>query len=237
VVLRARTATNSVHLFTTMGTFCALCMLAAIGFHIDLPLPITISAGVAALLAVVYLWRMFPAVNVPNTFQCPLVPFVPCAGISVNIIMMSGLDASAWLRLGLWTMLGLAIYFSYSIRHSKLRLAAAAGKLQLQGAAGGALEQTEHDSEALLAEHRRDSSGGGVTGGSQALTAVRKSEGETVRGDQQHPTAHAGGRGNVQYQQVSGREDRGGTADAVSPLVGPARAGSCESVSHTLLPR
>lgn len=47
-----------------------------------------------------------PTMSLPTTFRCPLVPFVPCAGITCNMFMMAGLGASAWIRVGVWTLLG-----------------------------------------------------------------------------------------------------------------------------------
>ena len=244
VVLRARTATNAPHLFATMAAFCACCMLAAIGFHIDLPLGVIIAAAVAAFLVVVYLWWAFPAVNIPSTFQCPFVPFIPCAGIAVNIVMMSGLDASAWLRLALWTFLGLAIYFSYSIRHSKLRIAAAAGRLGLQGAAGGSLEQTELDTEALLSSHRSEESAtatstkGSGLGSSAALQVVRKGGYEVVRDDMAdgavaggHAPRSYGPTGNLQYSQLP-RSENGPDLDADDEAPATSASGSSGS-SHS----
>ena len=34
--------------------------------------------------------------------------------------MMLGLPGETWLRLVIWLVVGMAIYFGYSIRHSKL---------------------------------------------------------------------------------------------------------------------
>jgi hypothetical protein len=45
--------------------------------------------GVAAVGSVVYMYRL-PEIDVPTTFKCPLVPLVPCAGIAINMSMMTG---------------------------------------------------------------------------------------------------------------------------------------------------
>ncbi|MBA3854190.1 MAG: amino acid permease, partial [Gemmatimonas sp.] len=53
-------------------------------------------------------------------FRTPLVPFVPLGGIIVCGYLMYSLPPDTWLRLAVWMALGLAIYFLYGRRHSKL---------------------------------------------------------------------------------------------------------------------
>jgi basic amino acid/polyamine antiporter, APA family len=54
--------------------------------------------------------------NRPRPFRTPLVPLVPILGIAVCLFLMSRLPVEAWERLGVWLVLGLAIYFLYG-RH------------------------------------------------------------------------------------------------------------------------
>lgn len=58
--------------------------------------------------------------DAPRSFKTPLVPFVPIAGIITCLVMMVFLPADTWIRLVLWMLIGLDIYVSYGIRHSKL---------------------------------------------------------------------------------------------------------------------
>jgi APA family basic amino acid/polyamine antiporter len=58
--------------------------------------------------------------NAPRQFRTPLVPLVPILGIIVNTAMIFGLGWPNWLRLGVWLVLGLIIYFVYGRHHSKL---------------------------------------------------------------------------------------------------------------------
>lgn len=58
--------------------------------------------------------------DAPRSFKTPLVPFVPIAGIITCLVMMAFLPADTWIRLVLWMLIGLDIYVSYGIRHSKL---------------------------------------------------------------------------------------------------------------------
>ena len=59
--------------------------------------------------------------NIPTSFKCPLVPFVPCMGITINSYMLAGLKNAAWIRLGVWLFIGVAIYLLYGIWNSKMR--------------------------------------------------------------------------------------------------------------------
>lgn len=58
--------------------------------------------------------------DAPRSFKTPLVPFVPIAGIITCLVMMAFLPADTWIRLVLWMLIGLDIYVSYGIKHSKL---------------------------------------------------------------------------------------------------------------------
>jgi len=58
--------------------------------------------------------------DIPRPFRTPLVPLVPLLGILICGYMMYGLPTDTWLRLAIWMALGLAIYFAYGRRHSKL---------------------------------------------------------------------------------------------------------------------
>ena len=55
-----------------------------------------------------------------DIYLTPLCPFVPLAGILVNSFMIAALEISSFIRLLVWTIIGLIIYFTYGIRHSKL---------------------------------------------------------------------------------------------------------------------
>jgi APA family basic amino acid/polyamine antiporter len=59
--------------------------------------------------------------NAPRQFKTPLMPIVPILGIIANFMMIFGLGWTNWLRLGVWLVIGLVIYFAYSQKHSKLK--------------------------------------------------------------------------------------------------------------------
>ncbi len=59
--------------------------------------------------------------NVPRQFKVPAAPVVAVLGVAANGLMIYGLGWTNWARLGAWLVVGLVIYFTYGIRHSKLR--------------------------------------------------------------------------------------------------------------------
>jgi APA family basic amino acid/polyamine antiporter len=59
--------------------------------------------------------------NLERPFKTPLVPFVPIMGILTAVFLMSRLPAITWTVMLLWLVAGLVIYFTYSIRHSKVQ--------------------------------------------------------------------------------------------------------------------
>ena len=122
VIVLRYTRQNSNHYLPTLLVFLftKLCLLSAVAFHYAFPLPVMIAAGVVAFLIFVFMLFLKP-VNVPTTFRCPLVPFVPCMGIAINMYMMAGLSYAAWIRLAVWMVVGVSIYFLYGIYCSKLR--------------------------------------------------------------------------------------------------------------------
>ena len=54
-------------------------------------------------------------------FRAPLVPLTPAISIVSCVYLMTQLPRLTWIRFGIWLVLGLAIYFLYSVRHSRLR--------------------------------------------------------------------------------------------------------------------
>lgn len=79
----------------------------------------TLLAFVIVCIAVMILRRTNPAQARP--FRTPWVPFVPIMGILFNGYMMYKLGWVNWARLGIWLVIGLVIYFSYSRFHSRVQ--------------------------------------------------------------------------------------------------------------------
>jgi APA family basic amino acid/polyamine antiporter len=77
----------------------------------------TLFAFVIVCIAVIILRRTRP--DAPRPFRVPWVPLVPILGVVVCLLQMLALPGDTWLRLILWMILGLVIYFGYSRRHSR----------------------------------------------------------------------------------------------------------------------
>jgi APA family basic amino acid/polyamine antiporter len=54
-------------------------------------------------------------------FKTPWVPLVPILGMIVSLGLMAGLKALTWIRLVVWLIIGLVIYFTYGVKHSHVR--------------------------------------------------------------------------------------------------------------------
>lgn len=54
-------------------------------------------------------------------FKTPLVPLVPILGILSAIYLMTNLTKFTWTVMIVWLLIGLVIYFGYSVRHSKVQ--------------------------------------------------------------------------------------------------------------------
>ncbi len=78
----------------------------------------TLLAFVMVCLGVIILRKQQP--NAPRAFKTPWVPFVPIMGIVTCLLMMVSLPLDTWIRLIVWLVIGLAIYFSFGKKNSKL---------------------------------------------------------------------------------------------------------------------
>jgi APA family basic amino acid/polyamine antiporter len=57
----------------------------------------------------------------PRPFRVPFVWLVAIAGAGACLYVMVGLPRTAWERFAIWLLVGLALYFAYGYRHSRLR--------------------------------------------------------------------------------------------------------------------
>jgi len=76
----------------------------------------TLLAFVIVCAAVLVLRRTDP--EAPRSFRVPLVPVVPVLGILLCLLLMFSLPAENWLRLVVWLVIGLVVYFGYGRKHS-----------------------------------------------------------------------------------------------------------------------
>jgi APA family basic amino acid/polyamine antiporter len=76
----------------------------------------TLFAFAVVCAAVLIMRRTNPDAKRP--FRAPLVPLVPILGILSCLMLMFSLPAENWLRLVVWLLFGLVIYFTYSRKRS-----------------------------------------------------------------------------------------------------------------------
>ena len=96
-----------------VGLFAAFAPISVVGAMTSIG---TLFAFVIVCGGILIMRRTQPFI--PRPFKTPLVPLVPVLGILTNLFLMSGLGWSNWARLIVWLVIGLAIYFGYSHKHS-----------------------------------------------------------------------------------------------------------------------
>ena len=69
--------------------------------------------------------RRHPELKRP--FKTPLVPLTPILGMLSALYLMFKLPEITWMVLFVWLAIGLVIYFSYGVKHSKVRAASLVG--------------------------------------------------------------------------------------------------------------
>ena len=82
-----------------------------------------VSIGTLLAFAIVAAGVMVLRVREPNLqrpFKTPWIWFVGPMGVLSSAYLMTGLPLRTWMRLVIWLVIGLVIYFTYSIRKSKL---------------------------------------------------------------------------------------------------------------------
>ena len=67
------------------------------------------------------LWeRSHCLLDLPRAFRCPGVPVLPILAVAACLFLMLNLQAVTWIAFAVWLTIGLAIYFSYGVRHSRI---------------------------------------------------------------------------------------------------------------------
>jgi basic amino acid/polyamine antiporter, APA family len=114
---------------STLLTGTVVCLLAGLiplSFLMELVNIGTLLAFAIVCGSVLVMRHTHP--NAVRPFRAPLVPLVPILGILMCLLLMFSLPRENWLRLGVWLLVGLIVYFGYGRRKSLLnpRNAAAA---------------------------------------------------------------------------------------------------------------
>ncbi|MBL7138185.1 MAG: amino acid permease [Bacteroidales bacterium] len=79
-------------------------LVSQISYH---EIPILIFAVIAILITVFSIWKQWS--------------LIPVLGLLTNLYLMAQLGTTNWLRFAGWLVIGLAIYFTFGMKHSKLR--------------------------------------------------------------------------------------------------------------------
>jgi APA family basic amino acid/polyamine antiporter len=106
-----------------VATFAAFANIAEV---VDLTNIGTLFAFVLVSIGVMVLRVAEPDRHRP--FRVPFVPVTPLISVVACLYLMFKLPRLTWERFGVWLLVGLAIYFLYSVRHSRLRAADAAAR-------------------------------------------------------------------------------------------------------------
>src|SRR5208282_3979088 len=103
--------------------FCVAFFAAAIPIG-DLAVLVNIGTLLAFVIVCAGVWVLrIKRPDLPRPFKTPLVPLVPILGILVSLGLMASLPGSTWLRLIIWLIVGMVLYFTYGKKHSRVQLA------------------------------------------------------------------------------------------------------------------
>ncbi len=109
----------------TVGTFVGI-LAASLPINV-LDEMVSIGTLLAFVIVCAGIWvlrRRDP--NLPRPFKTPWVPFVPIMGILISLAMMVSLSGLTWVRLAVWLVIGMFIYFLYGRSHSRVQTGEAA---------------------------------------------------------------------------------------------------------------
>jgi len=111
------------HITTILtGVFVAVwSLIGDAGETYDLTNIGTLFAFVLVCIGVIVLRKTDP--GRPRPFRVPVVSVVGVLGAAACAFVMYGLPREAWVRFGIWLVIGLVLYFAYGYRRSRLRSA------------------------------------------------------------------------------------------------------------------
>ena len=104
----------------TVGTFVAA-LAASLPINV-LDEMVSIGTLLAFVIVCAGVWlirRRNP--DLPRPFKTPWVPFVPIMGILISLAMMLSLTGLTWIRLAVWLVIGMVLYFTYGRHHSRVQ--------------------------------------------------------------------------------------------------------------------
>ncbi|AUS09309.1 amino acid permease [Laceyella sacchari] len=86
----------------------------------------TLTAFTLVSVGVIVLRKTQP--DLPRAFRCPGVPIIPLIAIGACLFLISKLAVVTWIAFGVWLLIGLLVYFTYSRKHSLLNNFSASDK-------------------------------------------------------------------------------------------------------------
>ena len=114
----------------TVGTFVAA-LAASLPINV-LDEMVSIGTLLAFVIVCAGVWlirRRNPELHRP--FKTPWVPFVPIMGILISLAMMVSLTGLTWIRLAVWLVIGMVLYFTYGRHHSRVQRGLSSGIINL----------------------------------------------------------------------------------------------------------
>jgi APA family basic amino acid/polyamine antiporter len=99
-----------------VAIMAALVPISALGELVSIG---TLFAFVIVSIGVIVLRKTNP--DLPRPFKVPFGPVLPVLSALASLYLMYGLPFDTWMRLIVWMLIGLGIYFAYGAKHSKLR--------------------------------------------------------------------------------------------------------------------
>jgi APA family basic amino acid/polyamine antiporter len=116
---------HPIHKTPHLCTWITGILTAAIAGLFPLPMIIelcnigTLFAFILVSLGVIVLRKTRPEVE--RKFKTPGVPFTPLITVAACFYLIYKLPVLTWLRFAAWLLIGLALYFAYGFRHSRLQ--------------------------------------------------------------------------------------------------------------------
>jgi APA family basic amino acid/polyamine antiporter len=99
-----------------VGFFTAVIPIGILGQLVSIG---TLLAFVIVSVGVMILRKRRPDLERP--FRTPWMPFTPIMAIIISGLLMAALPADTWIRLIIWLVIGMVIYFTYGRHHSKVQ--------------------------------------------------------------------------------------------------------------------
>ena len=110
---------NGVPGSTTIGVGILMALLTGflpLGQLADLANVSWILAFTLVSYSTIVIRKQYP--NAKRGFTMPGMPYLPIISILLFIVLLYGIQLSTWIIFGCWILVGLVIYFSYSMKHS-----------------------------------------------------------------------------------------------------------------------